>query len=120
MKNAFYIRIKVIAKLRVSSETKGENQIVLEIKRIPEAAKILKERAETDNMSEPMQKKVENAIEESESLEHFGTLRLDALSQKKDQDRLNINQRPKLSYEMFDGSYSGFNTLKKNPAYGRH
>ena len=62
-------------------------------------------------MSEHMQKKVDNAIEESESLEHFGTLRLDALSQKKDQDRLNINQRPRLSYETFDGSYSGFGTF---------
>ena len=65
-------------------------------------------------MSEHMQKKVENAIEESESLEHFSTLRMDALSQKKDQDRLNMNQRPNLSYETFDGNYSGFATFIKN------
>ena len=65
-------------------------------------------------MSEHMQEKVDNAIEESESLEHFGTLRLDALSQKKDQDRLNMNQRPKFSYENFDGTYSNFGTFIKN------
>ena len=46
------------------------------------AAKTLKERAEIENLSANMQEKVENAIEESERLEHFGTLRLDALSQK--------------------------------------
>ena len=61
-----------------------------------------------------MQEKVDNAIEESESLEHFGTLRLDALSQKKDQDRLNMNLRPKFSYENFDGTYSNFGTFIKN------
>ena len=75
------------------------------------AAKTLKERAETENMSEHMEEKIDNAIEESESLEHFGTLRLDALSQKKDPDRLNMNERPKLSYETFDGDYSGFEPL---------
>ena len=82
LEKTFYSLIKATAKLRVSPETKGEKQIVLEIKRMTEAAKTLKERAETENMSEHMQEKVENAIEESESLEHFGTLRLDALSQK--------------------------------------
>ena len=86
---------------------------MLEIKKMTEAAKTLKERTETENLSEHMQEKVENAIEESESLEHFGTLRLDALSQKDKQDRLSINQRPKLSYEKFDGSYSAFCTFIK-------
>ena len=114
MKRLFYSLIKATAKLRVSPETKGEKQIVLEIKKMTEAAKTLKERAEIENLSEHMQEKVENAIEESENLEHFGTLRLDALSQKKDQDRLNINQRPKLSYEKFDRSYSAFGTFIKN------
>ena len=79
-----------------------------------EAAKALKEKAETGNMSEQIQEKVEKAIKESESLEHYGTLRLDALTQKERQDRLNINQRPKLSYKIFDGSYSGFGTFWKN------
>ena len=51
----------------MSPETKGEKQIVLEIKRMTEAAKTLKERAETENLSEHMQERVENAIEESES-----------------------------------------------------
>ena len=70
--------------------------------------------SETENLSEHMQERVDNAIEESETLEHFGTLRLDALSQKEKQDRLNMNQRPKLSYETFDGSYSAFGTFMKN------
>ena len=61
-----------------------------------------------------MQEQVENAIEESESLGRFATERLDALSQKEKQDMLNINQRPKLSYEKFDGSYSAFGTFIKN------
>ena len=61
--------------------------------------KTLKERAETENLYEHMQERVDNAIEESETLELFGTLRLDAIGAKKDQDRLNMNQRPKLSYE---------------------
>ena len=64
-----------------------------------EAAKTLKEWAETENLSEHMQERVDNAIEHSETLEHFGTLRLDAFSQKEKQDRLIMNQRPKLSYE---------------------
>ena len=65
-------------------------------------------------MSEQMQEKVEKAIEESEILEHFGTLHLDALSQKECQDRVNITQTPKLSYETIDRSYSGFSTFLKN------
>ena len=64
-------------------------------------------------MSEHMQEKVENVIEESDSLEHFGTLRLDALSQKKDQDRLKMNPRRKLSYKTFDGSFCNIGTFIK-------
>ena len=61
-----------------------------------------------------MQERVDNALEESETFEHFGTLLLDAIGAKKDQDSLNMNQRPKLSYEKFEGSYSGFQTFIKN------
>ena len=78
------------------------------------AAKTLKERSERENLSEHVQERVDNAIEESETLEHSGTLRLDALSQKEEQDRLIMNQLPKLSYEKFEGSYSGFQTFIKN------
>ena len=63
LEKAFYSLIKAIAKLRVSPETKGEKQIVLEIRRMTDAARTLKERAETENMSEHMQEKVENDIE---------------------------------------------------------
>ena len=74
---------KACSRLKTSPDTKGEKEKVLEIKKMTEAVKTLKEMAETENLSEHMQEKVENAIEESESLEHFGTLWLDALSQKK-------------------------------------
>ena len=57
-----------------------------------EAAKTLKDRAETGNVSEQMLEQVDKAIEESESLEIYGTICLDALSQKERQDQLNINQ----------------------------
>ena len=79
-----------------------------------EAAKTLRDRAETGNVSEKMQEQVENAIEESESLEHFGTLRLDSLAKKERQTRENISLRSKLSYDVFSGDYSQFITLKKN------
>ena len=84
---------------------------MLEIKRMTKAAKTLKGRAETENMSEHMQERVENAIEESESLEHFGTLWLDSLAKKEHQTRENINLRPKLSYDVFSGDYSQFITF---------
>ena len=58
-----------------------------------------------------MQEQVENAIEESESLGHFGTLRLDSLAKKERQTRENINLRPKLSYDVFSGDYSQFITF---------
>ena len=88
----YFRLLKATAKLRVSPDTKGEKQIVLEIKRMTEAANALRDKAETENMSEQMQEQVDKAIKESESLEHYGTLRLDALSQKERQDQLNINQ----------------------------
>ena len=100
--------------LKLDPSAKGEKTIELELRKIQDAAKTLKKRAETENMSEHMQERVDNAIEESENLEHFGTLQLDALSQKNHQDKLNMNQRPKLSYETFDGSYSAFGTFMKN------
>ena len=56
LEKAFYSLIKATAKLRMSPKTKGEKQIVLEIKRMTEASKTLKERAETENMSEHMVK----------------------------------------------------------------
>ena len=65
-------------------------------------------------MSEKLQEQVDKATEKSHSLEIFGTLWLDALSQKECQDWLNINQRTKLSYEVFDGGSSGFSTFIKN------
>ena len=52
LEQALYSLIKATVKLRVSPDTKGEKQIMLEIKRMTEAAKALKERAETENMSE--------------------------------------------------------------------
>ena len=61
---------KACSRLKTSSDTKGEKQIVLEIKRMTEAAKTLKARAETENLCEHMQDRVYNAIEESETLEH--------------------------------------------------
>ena len=58
LEKAFYSLIKGTAKLWVSPDTKGEKQIVLEIKQMTEAAKKLKGRAEKENMSEHMQEKV--------------------------------------------------------------
>ena len=60
------------------------------------------------------EEKVEKAIKEGENLEHYGTLRLNVLSQKEQKDRLNINQRPKLSYDLFNGEYSEFAMFLKN------
>ena len=63
LKRAFYSLRKATAKLRVSPETKGEKQIQLELRKLQDAAKTLKERAETEIISEHMQERVDNAIE---------------------------------------------------------
>ena len=102
--------LKATARLKISPGTKGEKQISLKIVRITEAAKCLrqtkKKTEETGTLSEAYSKQVDQAIEESKSLEHFGTLRLDVLAQKERQDRLNVSQRPKLAYEIFEGKAS--------------
>ena len=83
-----------------------------------EAAKSLRDARnkaeETGNLSESFSKQFEQAITIAEDFENYGTFCLDVLAQKEQQNHLNVNQRLKLSYKMFDGSLSQWNVFLKN------
>ena len=83
-----------------------------------ECAKALKELSDKHELEtgieEHLSVVIKAALEETESLGLFGSIRLDQLCRMERQDRLNVNSRPKLSYEIFTGDVGQWPTFLKN------
>ena len=57
---------------------------------------------------------IEEALDEAESQEILSTQKLDTISIQKEQERKNVPQRPKLTYNIFDGTQNNWSTFRKN------
>ena len=108
---------KATKKLAGENITKGSLQITLEIKKMAEAANLLKsirdKEEEKESLVENFLEQIEEALDATEIQEILSTQKFDAISVQQEQEQENVPQRPKLSYNIFDGTQNNWSTFRK-------
>ena len=83
-----------------------------------EAANLLRnirdKEEETGGLAEDFLDQIEEALDEAESQEIRSTQKFNTISIRKEQEKKNVTQRPKLTYNIFDGTQNNWSTFRKN------
>ena len=69
---------------------------------------------ESGTLSESMADQIEEAIDQAVDQEHYGTLRLDEICMKEKEERICFSQRPKMWFDIFDGTNGQWSVFMKN------